>query len=63
MKRCYGGGLRMQLFSFYGFPTAIAFDAAYSMDTLVKEDKNVNQKYDFGREWRYYFTLLFDFMD
>jgi Tol biopolymer transport system component len=57
MKRCYGGGLRMQLFSFYGFPTAIAFDAAYSIDKVVNRD------YTFGREWRYYFTLLFDFMD
>ncbi|MBN1465099.1 PD40 domain-containing protein, partial [candidate division KSB1 bacterium] len=56
-KRVLGGGLRMQLFSFYGFPTALAFDAAYGLDEQEIEG------YVFGNEWRYYFTLLFDFID
>ncbi|MDZ7370036.1 MAG: hypothetical protein ONB12_02575 [candidate division KSB1 bacterium] len=57
MKRCWGIGGRAQLFSFYGFPTAVAFDAAYGIDPVV------NRSYRFGREWRYYVTLLFDFID
>lgn len=60
-KRVVGGGLRMQLFSFYGFPTAFQFDAAYGLDpTSVKYD---NIEYKYGNEWRYYFTLLFDFIE
>ncbi|RPH99404.1 MAG: hypothetical protein EHM72_11080 [Calditrichaeota bacterium] len=56
-KRCAGAGVRMQLFSFYGFPTACAFDAAYSLDDVV------NGPNHYGQEWRYYFTLLFDFIE
>ena len=56
-RRTVGGGMRVQLFSFYGFPTAFAFDAAYGLDD------HVNSGYHFGKEWRYYFTLLFDFID
>ncbi len=57
MKRCVGGGLRAQLFSFYGFPTALAVDAAYGLDAFT------HRGLSFGKEWRYYITLLFDFLD
>ena len=60
-KRVVGAGLRLQLFSFYGFPTAFAFDAAYGLDPIAVEYDDI--AYDYGNEWRYYFTLLFDFMD
>jgi len=58
-RRSVGGGFRLQLFSFYGFPTAFAFDAAYSLDDHL----NIESKTRYGKEWRYYFTLLFDFID
>lgn len=58
-RRSVGAGLRLKLFSFYGFPTALGFDAAYSLDEHLNENYNVR----YGNEWRYYFTLLFDFMD
>lgn len=49
--------LRADLFSFYGFPTRIGFDAAYGFDQFQ------NRGYSYGKEWRYYFTLAFDFFD
>ena len=58
-RRSVGGGMRLQLFSFYGFPTALAVDAAYSLDPHL----NANSGQLYGHEWRYYFTLLFDFID
>jgi hypothetical protein len=60
-KRVVGGGLRLQLFSFYGFPTAFAFDVAYGLDNVSV--KYENEAYEYGKELRYYFTLLFDFID
>jgi WD40 repeat protein len=58
-RKSVGGGMRLQLFSFYGFPTAFAFDAAYSLD----EHLNIDSGVLYGKEWRYYFSLLFDFID
>lgn len=56
-KRAVGASLRCQAFSFYGFPTALTFEAAYGLDRV----ENGGQVY--GKEWRYYLTALFDFMD
>ncbi len=56
-KKDAGVEMRLSLFSFYGFPTAFSLQAAYGFDEHVHE----NLKY--GKEWRYYFTLLFDFMN
>lgn len=56
-KRAVGGSLRAGVFSFYGFPTALSFEAAYGLDRV----ENGGQRY--GREWRYYLMALFDFMD
>lgn len=60
-KSVVGGGMRLQLFSFYGFPTALAVDAAYGLDDVSV--KYENQSYNYGKEMRYYFTLLFDFIE
>jgi hypothetical protein len=49
--------LRADLFSFYGFPTRLGFDAAYGFDQFQ------NRSFTYGKEWRYYFTLAFDFFD
>lgn len=48
---------RADLFSFYGFPTRIGFDAAYGFDQFQ------NRGYTYGKDWRYYFTLAFDFFN
>jgi outer membrane translocation and assembly module TamA len=59
LKKDIGAGLRMQLHSFYSYPTAISFDLAYGLDKFsVIEDES---KTDYGGELRYYLTLLFDF--
>lgn len=55
--RVAGAQMRLGLFSFYSFPMALTFDAAYGLDRFTKN--NVT----YGREWRYYFGLLFDFLD
>lgn len=52
-----GAQLRLGGFSFYSYPTAITFDAAYGWDEFSLPDSNA----DYGREWRFYFTLLFEF--
>ena len=59
LKKDVGAGLRFQLHSFYAYPTAIAFDVAYGMDRFAVVEDDVRTEY--GDEWRYYFTVLFDF--
>lgn len=56
-KKDVGLDFRFSGFSFYGFPTALELSAAYSLDKFEHES------YTYGKEWRYYFSLLFDFMD
>jgi outer membrane protein assembly factor BamA len=56
LKRDIGAELRLKLYSWYGFPTDIQFTAAYGLD----EFEVSNQTY--GKTWRWYFTLLFDFI-
>jgi hypothetical protein len=54
-KRDVGVDLRFSSFSFYSFPTALSFQAAYGLDRAS------NENYTYGKEWRYYLTVLFDF--
>ena len=56
-KKNVGLSLRFSAFSFYGFPTAISIDAAYGLDQFEHENAS------HGKEWRTYFSLLFDFLD
>jgi WD40 repeat protein len=56
-KKDVGVNVRVSAFSFYGFPTAFSLEAAYGLDTVY------NQNVHYGKEWRYYATLLFDFID
>ena len=56
-KKDVGVNLRISAFSFYGFPTALSLEAAYGLDTVY------NQNIRYGKEWRYYAMLLFDFID
>jgi hypothetical protein len=59
LKKDVGAGLRIQMHSFYSYPTALSFDVAYGLDKFaVVEDRN---RTEYGAEFRYYLTLLFDF--
>jgi Tol biopolymer transport system component len=57
LKRDVGVDLRLSAFSFYGFPTAVSFQAAYGLDRFKNNDST------YGKEWRYYLTMLFDFIE
>ncbi len=59
LKKDAGLGVKVQMFSFTTFPTALTLDAAYGFDRFSLEDQNGIHTY--GKEWRYYFTLLFNF--
>jgi len=49
--------MRLNLSSFYVFPTQIFFNAAYGFDQFK------NRGVTYGQEWRYYFGLSFGFLD
>jgi Tol biopolymer transport system component len=58
-KKDIGAQLRLQAFSFYVFPTSIFFDAAYGLDEFKRTFQNKEVTY--GKEWRFYFGMLFGF--
>ena len=54
-----GAEVRLKMISFYMFPTSIFFNASYSFD---RYDKEVNDEIiSYGKEWRFYGGILFDF--
>lgn len=66
LKRDLGAQLRMSAFSFYGFPTTVFFDVAYGLDRVVNRQVTGTDRveaYEYGKEWRYYLGVAFDFMD
>ncbi|NLT52578.1 MAG: biopolymer transporter Tol [Ignavibacteria bacterium] len=58
-KKGAGAELRIQMNSFYLFPTTLFFNAAYSFDTVEKVVRRETVKY--GKEWQFYGGILFDF--
>ncbi|MCC6477080.1 PD40 domain-containing protein, partial [bacterium] len=58
-KTDIGAGLRLQMHSFYAYPTALSFDVAYGLDEFSVVEDGVTTGY--GHELRYYLTILFDF--
>lgn len=58
-KKDIGAQLRLQTYSFYVFPTSIFFDAAYGLDEFTRTFQNNDVTY--GKEWRFYFGMLFGF--
>jgi outer membrane protein assembly factor BamA len=58
-KKDVGAELRLQAFSFYVFPTSIFFDAVYGMDKFTK--RFLGKDVTYGKEWRFYFGILFGF--
>ncbi len=60
-KKDVGAELRIKLVSFYIFPTSIFFNWAYSFDRFERKTYFFNNPYTVGKEWRFYFGILFDF--
>jgi len=58
-KRDAGINLRTELTSFYAFPTAVTLEAAYGLDEFTVKETDFERVY--GKEWRYYMTILFGF--
>ncbi|MDD5089093.1 MAG: hypothetical protein PHI18_09910, partial [bacterium] len=58
-KTDVGAGLRLQMHSFYSYPTAVAFDVAYGLNRFRVTEEGETVEY--GKEFRYYLTVLFDF--
>ncbi|MFQ5631554.1 MAG: hypothetical protein ACE5I1_22510, partial [bacterium] len=56
-KKSAGVQLRLDTFSFYGFPTKLFFDAAYGFDEIAANGTI------YGKEWRYYFGVTFGYFD
>lgn len=54
-----GFELRLEGFSFYAFPTRFFFSGAYGFDEFQRTFEGVTVRY--GREWRWYFGILFGF--
>ncbi|MBN1542526.1 PD40 domain-containing protein [candidate division KSB1 bacterium] len=61
-KKDVGVNLRFSAFSFYGYPTALSFDAAYGFDSYTY-NRLAGTELRYGKEWRFYVTALFDFLD
>jgi len=59
LKRDLGAELRMKLFSWYGYPTAVTFAAARGLDRVSVTENGTTTAYEPG--WRFYLTVLFDF--
>ncbi len=56
-RKAAGSQLRLEMFSFYGYPTRLFFDAAYGFDSFL------NRGIVYGKEWRYYFGITFGYFD
>ncbi|MFC1555500.1 hypothetical protein ACFL67_00295 [candidate division KSB1 bacterium] len=55
LKSSIDFGLRLDMFSYYGFPTKIGFDAAYGLEEIEVQGKME------GKDWRYFLTVLFGY--
>lgn len=63
-KKDVGAELRFQTFSYYVYPTSFALNAAYGLDEFTRifpSTINENKLVTYGKEWRFYFTVLFGF--
>ncbi|MFQ5799816.1 MAG: biopolymer transporter Tol, partial [Bacteroidota bacterium] len=54
-----GFEVRLESWSFYAYPTKIFFGGAYGFDRFTRI---INEEpFTYGKEWRFYFGVLFDF--
>jgi Tol biopolymer transport system component len=58
-KKGAGAELRIQMISYYLFPTNIFFNASYGFDKFERTVNNETVTY--GKEWRFYGGILFGF--
>lgn len=58
-KKGAGLELRLKMISFYLFPTSLFFNASYSFDRVTR--KTFDSYATYGKEWRFYGGILFDF--
>lgn len=54
-----GVELRLESFSFYSYPTRISVAGAYGFDSFTRNVQG--QSITYGKEWRFYLNILFDF--
>ncbi len=59
LKNSVGIQWRINGYSFYNFPTAISFEMHHGLNTFEWTGRGTN--FTYGKENRYYFTLLFGF--
>lgn len=60
-KKDVGAEIRLESFSFYAYPTRMFFSAAYGLDRFDRYIRSRDQTVAYGREWRFYFGILFGF--
>jgi hypothetical protein len=58
-KKGAGAEIRLKMTSFYLFPTSLFFNAAYGFDKFERTVRD--EKITYGKEWRLYGGVLFDF--
>lgn len=58
-KKDAGFELRVDAFSWYAYPTRIFINGTYGLDSFTYNRRNVTAQY--GKEWRFYFGILFGF--
>ena len=56
-----GAELRLESYSFYSYPTCFFFDAAYGFNRFQRFVASSNEYVTYGKEWRFYFGVLFGF--
>ncbi|MCX8009768.1 MAG: biopolymer transporter Tol, partial [Ignavibacteria bacterium] len=60
-KKGIGTELRIQMNSFYIFPTSVFFNISYSFDKFQRVNAFTKELIDYGREVKLYFGVLFGF--
>ncbi|MBI9072553.1 MAG: PD40 domain-containing protein [Melioribacteraceae bacterium] len=60
-KKGAGAELRIKMTSFYLFPTSVFFNASYSFDRVNRYIDFSDEWVHYGKEWRFYGGILFDF--
>ncbi len=60
-KRDVGFELRLESLSWYSYPTMIFFNASYGFDRFERFISFNNSTVTYGKEWRFYFGILFGF--
>jgi Tol biopolymer transport system component len=58
-KKDVGFEFRVEAFSWYAYPTRIFFNGTYGLDSFMLTKNSATVTY--GKEWRFYFGILFGF--